>query len=247
MLSAINISKYFTAGLKKERFTALDCVNLHVRADEWIGVVGESGSGKTTLAQILMQIQKDYSGEVRFNDAPIVNLRCYYRHVQMIFQNPLSSFSPKMKIENYITEPLVNYKIYSKKDAKRRAKELLVDVGLSEDKIDRYPHELSGGELQRVAIARVIGMKPSLIIFDEATSALDVRTQAQIIELLLGLKKKLNFSAIFISHNIALVQKISTRIYVMKEGKVVEEFGVDELLSKERNAYTKLLVESAQL
>jgi ABC-type oligopeptide transport system ATPase subunit len=252
MLEAVNLQKSFDIGSKNKKFIALDSVSLSIGLGEWVGVVGESGSGKTTLAKVLMHMISYDSGEIRFNSKLIKNLspkelKSYYRHIQMIFQSPLSSFSPKRKIASYVIEPLKNYRLCKKDDFFETAKKLLQDVGLDEDKLYRYPHELSGGELQRVVIARAIGMKPSLIIFDEATSALDVKTQAQIVELLLELKQKNNFSAIFISHNIALAHKVASKIYVMRDAKVVEEYQSNELMSPTRDLYTKMLIESAHL
>jgi len=251
ILKLSSVSKSF--GVKnKSKITVLENINMEVNDGEWIGIVGESGSGKSTLAKIIMQMIPYDSGDIYFDgilkkDLIGKALSDYYKNIQMIFQDPLSAFSPRMRIEQFIIEPLINFGFYDKNRAISVAEELLDDVGLDRDKLQSYPHELSGGELQRVAIARTMGIGAKLIIFDEATSALDTKTQAKIIALLQELNAKKGFSAIFISHNIALIHKISNRTYVMKRGRIVEEFPSKELLQADRNTYTKLLVDAARL
>jgi len=143
MLEANNISKHFPSPLGKEYFVALDNVSVYVGKNEWIGIVGESGSGKTTLIKVIMQMIKSDAGEVKFEGENIKDLRQFYRRVQMVFQNPLSSFSPKMTIASYVMEPLSNYNICEKTAMLDVARDLLRDVGLDADTLDRYPHELS--------------------------------------------------------------------------------------------------------
>ncbi|NKQ41778.1 MAG: ABC transporter ATP-binding protein [Sulfurovum sp.] len=252
ILEIDRLSKSFNTDIKKEPIRVLDCASITLDANEWVGVVGESGCGKSTLAKIIMQALSSDNGEIKFDNKSIKNLnkqelRNYYKGVQMVFQDPLSSFSPRVKIATHLSEALINFGICSKKKSLNMSKKLLEDVGLSVDKLHRYPSELSGGELQRVAIARAISVSPKIIIFDEATSALDVRTEAQIIKLLHDMKQTKNFSAIFISHNIALVHNIASRIYVMKDGKIVEEYLSKDIHSPNRREYTKLLIEAASL
>ena len=232
--------------IQKDEFVALDNINFSLQEGEWIGLVGESGSGKSTLARVITQISAHSNGDIFYmgkNTTKMckVEKRNFGKNIQIVFQNPLSTFSQRMKIGKYLIEALVNYKIQDKKAATERAKILLEKVGLSAAFMDRYPHQLSGGELQRIVITRAMTVEPSVIIFDEATSALDVTTQRQILELLIGLKKKTNFAAIFVSHDIALVQKLADRIYVMLDGKVVESFKKENLRSDNRKEYTKLL------
>lgn len=232
--------------IQKDEFVALDNINFSLQEGEWIGLVGESGSGKSTLARVITQISAHSNGDIFYmgkNTTKMckVEKRSFGKNIQIVFQNPLSTFSQRMKIGKYLIEALVNYKIQDKKAATERAKILLEKVGLSAAFMDRYPHQLSGGELQRIVITRAMTVEPSVIIFDEATSALDVTTQRQILELLIGLKKKTNFAAIFVSHDIALVQKLADRIYVMLDGKVVESFKKENLRSDNRKEYTKLL------
>jgi len=232
--------------IQKDEFVALDNINFSLQEGEWIGLVGESGSGKSTLARVITQISAHSNGDIFYmgkNTTKMckVEKRNFSKNIQIVFQNPLSTFSQRMKIGKYLIEALVNYKIQDKKAATERAKILLEKVGLSADFMDRYPHQLSGGELQRIVITRAMTVEPSVIIFDEATSDLDVTTQRQILELLIGLKKKTNFAAIFVSHDIALVQKLADRIYVMLDGKVVESFKKENLRSDNRKEYTKLL------
>ena len=215
--------------IQKDEFVALDNINFSLQEGEWIGLVGESGSGKSTLARVITQISAHSNGDIFYmgkNTTKMckVEKRNFGKNIQIVFQNPLSTFSQRMKIGKYLIEALVNYKIQDKKAATERAKILLEKVGLSAAFMDRYPHQLSGGELQRIVITRAMTVEPSVIIFDEATSDLDVTTQRQILELLIGLKKKTNFAAIFVSHDIALVQKLADRIYLMLDGKVVESF-----------------------
>jgi len=249
ILSLKGIYKSFLVSKTKEAFKALENINIYVKAGEWVGIVGESGSGKSTIARIIMQIEAQDEGSILFLGEELSNLgtakkRDFYRNIQMVFQSPSSTFSERMKIGIYLMEPFLNYKIKNRKAAELEAKQLLVKVNLPVSYFNRYPHELSGGELQRVVIARAIGLKPSLIIFDEATSALDVATQREIINLLSALKDEIQFSAIFISHNIALVKQITERTYVVYQGKIVDEFKSENLLKEERNSYTKLLVRS---
>ena len=249
LLRLKSISKTFTVRNTKKHFQALKNINIDIGKGEWVGIVGESGCGKSTLARIIAFLEPQDSGDIFFMDKELKTLngerkKSYYKEVQMVFQNPAGTFSKRMKIGTYLMEPFINYKTKSKIDALTTAKSLLNQVNLPEEYVHKYPHELSGGELQRIVIARVIGMKPSLILFDEATSALDVTTQREILNLLLLLKEEIDFAAIFISHDIALVREITSRMYVLYEGEIVEEFETYKLMEKERAPYTKMLIES---
>ncbi|ETA69299.1 ATPase component of various ABC-type transport systems with duplicated ATPase domain [Methanolobus tindarius DSM 2278] len=227
---------------------ALKNVNIHASKGEIVGIVGESGCGKSTFANIIACITKSTSGKILFNNEDITHLnykerRDYYKSFQMVFQSPLDTFSPKMKVERYMIEPSLNFKLMDKKSAKEYAKELLATVGLSEGYMKKYPSELSGGELQRVVIARAIGLKPELMIFDECTSALDVSIQQKIINLIIELQKEKGFTIMFITHNLVLAENICDRIYVMKSGEVVDVLNKGDF----RNAshpYTKNLIDS---
>ena len=237
-----NISKTFKVDKNKE-LKALKNVNIQLKQGECIGIVGESGCGKSTLARIIVGIEKKTSGKIIFNNKEIEGIS-KTKDIQMIFQNPLSSFNPRMKIVDYMWEPLRNYFKLSKKDSIPLIKKSLIDVGLDEKSLEKYSHEFSGGQLQRITIARAIIIKPKLIVCDEITSALDVSVQKQILELLKKLQKGLGLSYLFIGHDLAVVQDISQKIVVMYMGEIVEELDSIDLKSKAKHPYTKLLLNS---
>ena len=237
-----NISKTFKVDKNKE-LQALKNINIRLKKGECIGIVGESGCGKSTLARIIVGIEKKTSGKIIFDNKEIEGIS-KTKDIQMIFQNPLSSFNPRMKIVDYMWEPLRNYFKLSKKDSIPFIKKSLIDVGLDENALEKYPHEFSGGQLQRITIARAIIIKPKLIVCDEITSALDVSVQKQILELLKKLQKDLDLSYLFIGHDLAVVQDISQKIVVMYMGKIVEELDSVDLKSKAKHPYTKLLLNS---
>ena len=237
-----NISKTFKVDKNKE-LKALKNINIELKKGECIGIVGESGCGKSTLARIIVGIEKKTTGKIIFDNKEIDGI-LKTKDVQMIFQNPLSSFNPRMKIVDYMWEPLRNYFKLSKKDSIPLIKKSLMDVGLDENALEKYPHEFSGGQLQRITIARTIIIKPKLIVCDEITSALDVSVQKQILELLKKLQKDLHLSYLFIGHDLAVVQDISQKIVVMYMGKIVEELDSVDLKSKAKHPYTKLLLNS---
>ena len=237
-----NISKTFKVDKNKE-LQALKNINIKLKKGECIGIVGESGCGKSTLARIIVGIERKSSGKIIFDNKEIEGIS-KTKDIQMIFQNPLSSFNPRMKIVDYMWEPLRNYFKLSKKDSIPFIKKSLIDVGLDENALEKYPHEFSGGQLQRITIARAIIIKPKLIVCDEITSALDVSVQKQILELLKKLQKDLDLSYLFIGHDLAVVQDISQKIVVMYMGEIVEELDSVDLKSKAKHPYTKLLLNS---
>ena len=237
-----NISKTFKVDKNKE-LQALKNINIRLKKGECIGIVGESGCGKSTLARIIVGIEKKTSGKIIFDNKEIEGIS-KTKDIQMIFQNPLSSFNPRMKIVDYMWEPLRNYFKLSKKDSIPLIKKSLIDVGLDENALEKYPHEFSGGQLQRITIARAVVIKPKLIVCDEITSALDVSVQKQILELLKKLQKDLDLSYLFIGHDLAVVQDISQKIVVMYMGEIVEELNSIDLKSKAKHPYTKLLLNS---
>ena len=237
-----NISKTFKVDKNKE-LKALKNINIELKKGECIGIVGESGCGKSTLARIIVGIEKKTTGKIIFDNKEIEGIS-KTKDIQMIFQNPLSSFNPRMKIVDYMWEPLRNYFKLSKKDSIPLIKKSLIDVGLDENALEKYPHEFSGGQLQRITIARAIIIKPKLIVCDEITSALDVSVQKQILELLKKLQKDLGLSYLFIGHDLAVVQDISQKIVVMYMGEIVEELNSIDLKSKAKHPYTKLLLNS---
>ncbi len=230
-------------------FRALDHVSFQIGLGETLGLVGQSGCGKSTLAKLITRLMEASAGTIYLNGKDITKakgkeLRQAYRQMQMVFQSPMASFDPRKTIGNGICESMVNNGL-SKEEQARRLRELLDQCGLPSDYAKRYPHELSGGQCQRAAIARALAMKPNLLICDEVTSALDVTVQKQIMELLQGLKEESNLSFLFISHNLALVQSFCDRILVMHEGKIVEEGSTDEVIQKPKSEYTKRLLEAS--
>lgn len=246
ILSVSHVSKRFP--VKKRELNAVKDVSLTVKRGDIIGIVGESGCGKSTLAKMIAGSLVPTEGEVLLSGTNYYALRgrkkrAFRRNIQMVFQDPLSSFSPRMKVGTYICEPRVNYDHVKKEVAMEEAKKLLTLVGLPEEFVDRHPHELSGGQLQRVAIARAIAIDPLLLICDEATSALDVTIQDQIARLLVEIIREKNMSAIFIGHDLALVRSVTKRIVVMYLGSVVEVIDSEDL-EQCKHPYTKALLEA---
>lgn len=228
-------------------FKVIKNLDITLSQGECVVIVGESGCGKSTVARLILQLTDITKGKMIYKGKDVTNLcgeqlKEYYKNVQMIFQDPLSTFSPRMKIGTYMIEPYLNFKLMDKKAAYKYAEELLERVGLNKEFINRYPNELSGGQLQRVVIARTIGLKPDIIICDECTSALDVSIQKQIIDLLLELQNKTNFCNIFITHDLALAESISDKIYVMYLGEIVEILSSKNISKDAKHPYTKALL-----
>lgn len=248
ILKIKNLTKQFDLeGGKK--LTAVDNVSLELYSGQCLGIVGESGCGKSTLANIITHLETVTSGNIIYSNRDITHLkgeelRQNRRKLQMIFQDPSESFNPRMKIGEIVIEPLLNFKIINKLEAKLEARRLLAMVGMTEDFMRRYPHQLSGGEKQRVAIARALSLEPEIVICDEATSALDVSIQEQVIRLLIDLQKEKGLSYIFIGHDLAVVRNISHRIVVMYLGRIVEVIDSDKLTIDAVHPYTKALLAS---
>lgn len=248
LLELKNVSKRFRDN-NGVSFSALENVDIHLERNQSIGIVGESGCGKSTLAKIISRLIEVSGGSIYFNNEDITSikgkeLRRYYRKVQMIFQDPLATFSARMKVGDYLIEPFINFKIMNKKEAYKYAGDLLEMVGLEKSFLKRYSNQLSGGQLQRVVIARAIGLKPEIIICDECTSALDASIQKQILDLLQKLKKKLQFSTVFITHDLALAENMCDRVYVIYEGRVVEVLKERNFFQEAKDDYTRVLLNS---
>jgi len=227
---------------------ALDGVSFSLAPGETLGVVGESGCGKSTLGRAVLQLIRPTAGEVVWLGRPIQELsvqdmRPLRRDMQMVFQDPLAALDPCMTVGEIVGEPLDTFMpSLSKADAKERVKEMMAKVGLSPHMVNRYPHEFSGGQCQRIGIARAMILNPKLIVCDEPVSALDVSIQAQIVNLLMRLQREFNLSLILISHDLSVVRHISHRILVLYLGRMMELASRDELYANPRHPYTQALI-----
>ena len=247
LLEAEHLTKVFPQR-GKEAFKAVDDVSFSLKAGETLGIVGESGSGKSTLAKMITRLTDITEGTLKFQGKDITKLKQrqlkdVYGKIQMVFQNPVGSFDPRRTLGDGIGESLRNRGI-KKEEVAKRVKELLEQCGLDEEFAGRYPHEVSGGQCQRAAIARALAIEPKVLICDEATSSLDVTIQKQIMELLEDLKDTHGLSFIFICHNLALVQSFCDKVLVLSEGKVVENGKPDDIINEPQEAYTKKLVDA---
>ena len=243
-----NISK----GLLKpdEKFRAVKSVSLDISDGETVALVGESGSGKSTLGRSLLKLVEASAGEIYFkgdniNSATEKDIKNLRQNMQMIFQDPFSSLNPRMSISKIVGEPLRHIESLSNTQKQEMIHNTLNEVGLGQSFLNRFPHELSGGQRQRVCIARSIITKPDFIVADEPVAALDVTVQKQILDLFSDLQQKRGFSCLFISHDLAVVREISSRVMVMYHGYIVEEGKTNAVFSKPAHPYTRALLEAA--
>lgn len=249
ILQIKNLTKKFAAEGGKI-LTACDNVTLNAYAGQTLGIIGESGCGKSTLVRTILQIHPASGGEVIFDGQDILKLRGEAarqnrRKIQMVFQDPTAAFNPKMKVKEIVCEPLLNFGLIKKSEVDAKAAELLRMVELPEDFKDRYPHNMSGGQRQRLGIARALSLEPKIVVCDEATSALDVSVQEKICELLVRLQKEKGITYLFICHDLGLVDLMCHQIAVMYLGNIVEYIGYGRRISTEgMHPYTKALMKS---
>ncbi len=245
--------KNLTKSYKKDKL-AVNEVSFELNKGECLGLVGESGCGKSTLARCLLRIEPVDSGSIILDNVAVERLnesklKPYRRKIQIVLQNPAAALNPKLKIKDSLIDAYLQYKkdlelvhfSYTSREAFIR--QLMEAVELPSSLANQYPHELSGGQRQRVTIARAISIEPELIVLDEPTASLDVISQGAVLGLLTGLRKNLNLSYLFISHDLAAVHQMSQRIMVMKDGKLVDQFSNDQLFADERHPYTKNLID----
>ena len=246
ILKADHLKKIFVSG--KKSTTAVDDVSFELTRGECLGIVGESGSGKSTIARMLTHLEGVTEGQIFFKGKDITHirgkaLREIYQDMQMVFQMPMESFDPRCTLGDGIGESLRNMGI-TRAETRKRVENLLERCGLDKEYADRYPHQVSGGQCQRAAIARALAVSPEILICDEATSALDVTVQKQILDLLTELKQKENLSFLLICHDLALVQEFCDRVLVLYHGKTVECGTPDEIINHPKMEYTKKLIDS---
>lgn len=227
---------------------ALRGLNLDFEAGSRVGIVGESGSGKSTLVRVLCALLKAQRGTVRFYDRTLSDwssdIRTFRSRNQMVFQSPASSLDPRMRIGQSLTEPM--RAIESRTPDDDEVESWLQSVGLGTEVLRRYPHQLSGGQLQRIAIARALSLRPTVLYADEPTSALDVSVQAQVLNLLIDLREGFGLTLVMVSHDLAVISRLCEFIVVMKDGAIVESGKTVEVLRQPESAYTATLIEAAE-
>jgi len=251
MLEVIGVRKEFGTGAK--RFLALDDVSLRIPRGASLGLVGESGSGKTTLARCILGLEAVTAGRILWDGVDLCRLnaaerRAMRRRIQVVFQDPYASLNPRMSVRDIIAEPLaVNRDAHTLSNAQitERVRELLALVGLGDHHLWRYPHEFSGGQRQRIGIARALALHPELLILDEPTSALDVSVQAQVLNLLDDLQRRLSLTYLFISHDLGVIRTVCDHVTLLYHGKIVEDGPTTQVFDTPREAYTRQLIDAS--
>jgi len=248
LLSVENLTVEYAIGGKS--LFAVSDVSLHVERGETLGLVGESGCGKSTLGRAVLQLRRPTSGKVRFDGTELTALdgeamRLMRRRLQLIFQDPIASLNPRRCVGDIVAEPLIIAGVTDKAERERRVREVLTAVGLDADLVSgRLPHEFSGGQCQRISIARALILEPQFVICDEPVSALDVSIRAQILNLLEDMKRRYGLTLLFIAHDLAVVKAVSDRIAVMYLGKLCEVGPTERLFVRPAHPYTALLLEA---
>ncbi|WP_292393489.1 ATP-binding cassette domain-containing protein [Methanoculleus sp. UBA303] len=248
MIEVNNIRTSFSTGFIRRRVVrAVDGVSFQVEEDETLGLVGESGCGKTTLGRSILRLIEPDEGRVVVNGTDITalsrsDLRRFRPRMQMIFQDAYASLNPRMRVRESVAEPLKIHRMGDRAAIDRRVRELVEEVGLNEEHLNRRPYELSGGQNQRVVLARVLALRPEFIVADEPTSALDVSVQAQILNLIRDLGQEYHMSCLYISHDLGVIRAISNRVAVMLEGRIVEIGKTADVLDRPSHPYTRRLV-----
>ncbi len=248
LLSIRNLTVEYAVGGKS--LFAVSDVSLHVDRGETLGLVGESGCGKSTLGRAVLQLRRPTSGKVVFDGTELTGLdgeamRLMRRRLQLIFQDPIASLNPRRSVGDIVAEPLIITGVSDKAERERRVREVLTAVGLDADLVSgRLPHEFSGGQCQRISIARALILEPEFVICDEPVSALDVSIRAQILNLLEDMKRRYGLTLLFIAHDLAVVKAVSDRIAVMYLGKLCEVGPTEQLFARPVHPYTALLLEA---
>ena len=251
MIKLKGVSKTYFLG--EEKVKAVDNVSLDIKKGEYLSIVGPSGCGKSTLARAIVKMVPSESGKVLWLGNDLLSLsnsetRQYRKQIQMIFQDPLASLNPRMNIGEIIAEPLrTHYPKTAESDVQARVSDVMNKVGLLDNLVNRYPHEFSGGQCQRIGIARALILKPKLIICDEPVSALDVSIQAQVVNLLMDLQQEMDLALIFIAHDLSVVKHISTKIMVLYLGNMVELANSNEIYQNPSHPYTQALISAVPI
>ena len=249
ILEVRGLTKHFPLRNSKAVVRAVDDVTLCIRAGETLGLVGESGSGKSTVARCIVGLVEPDAGEIRVEGTDVAGfsktaLRPIRRRMQMVFQDPYASLNPRMRASEIVAEPLINYGVGSRAERRAKVAALFASVGLRADDPSKYPHQFSGGQRQRLGIARALALDPALVICDEPVSALDVSIQAQIINLLMDLQEERGLAYLVVAHDLAVVEHVSHRVAVLYLGKIVEQAATEQLFATPRHPYTEALLAS---
>ena len=257
LLAVRNLKKYFTiqSGILSARkvvIRAVDGVSFSLKSGETLGLVGESGCGKSTIARLILLLEKPTDGKIIFDGVDISGLRgsvlkALRREIQIIFQDPYSSLNPRKSVKSILTEPFLIHKLLPKNQIREQVIQLMEKVGLGADQLNRFPHEFSSGQRQRIGIARAISLNPRIVVADEPVSALDVSIRAQVLNLLKDLQSDFGLTYLFISHDLSVVRYLSDRVAVMYLGKLLEVSRSEELYRNPLHPYTRTLLAAAPI